>query len=136
MKRTPVKNTTSNMATNNNLIPLTGLYSIYTVPKGAKNVELIEGKFISWMTGEKTGEGRMLPKPHTYTAIGFPADVSEEMAADMVENECQECKGEDMKPCCDTGKCQPYPTKEGYSMCICCGAEMFKQDDSWYHHSS
>lgn len=47
---------------------------------------------------------------------------------------CKDCKDED--PCCNrTGKCTAAKTDSTISMCICCGAEMLKWKDSWYHWS-
>lgn len=38
-------------------------------------------------------------------------------------------------PCCAQGKCTAYYAEEPFSMCTCCGAEMFREKDEWFHHS-
>ncbi len=38
-------------------------------------------------------------------------------------------------PCCWNSFCVASATTEDISLCICCGAEMFKEDGCWYHHS-
>lgn len=44
---------------------------------------------------------------------------------------CDTCRDIE-RPCCADGLCEA-DVKIG--MCVCCGAEMFKEQGCWYHHS-
>lgn len=40
------------------------------------------------------------------------------------------------EPCCGhSGICDAGNTDNDYSMCECCGAEMFKENNFWFHWS-
>lgn len=43
----------------------------------------------------------------------------------------------DWEPCCyyGNGMCEAALRDKDFSMCVHCGAEMFKEDGIWYHHS-
>ena len=38
-------------------------------------------------------------------------------------------------PCCEhSGVCDAGDTDDDIGLCICCGAELFKENDEWFHH--
>ena len=38
-------------------------------------------------------------------------------------------------PCCSNGHCTAAYTECNSSICVCCGAEMFKEHEIWWHWS-
>ena len=68
-----------------NLIPLTGLYSIVVMDKAAYDIEVVGNMLhYNYVKGASENDFHEELDAH-YTAIGFPADVSEEEAKWMVE---------------------------------------------------
>lgn len=41
----------------------------------------------------------------------------------------------DYHPCCEGGTCEALFGDKEYSNCVHCGAEMFQENETWYHHS-
>jgi hypothetical protein len=57
----------------------------------------------------------------------------------MMSNFCEDCKDDDVTPCCDYGTCEAADCYESdkdgaISNCIHCGGEMFKDRGVWFHH--
>lgn len=55
---------------------------------------------------------------------------------------CSDCCNKDKngnwttEPCCGhSGVCQAEQTGTNIGLCACCGAEMFKENEHWFHHT-